>query len=372
MSSWWGPGIDRWDSITEKLTSWPNLPALGYLGFPSEDVSLAYGVDSCEGIFVLDLTVPNATFLTRTAVKGCGKIHQLIRGFAAVTLANGNHLLMILKGGQVEFLEVDPNNLPGSTPNPPGSTPNPKFSVEGVVNAANFEPVPRPDGPLARGAIISIFGTNLAKTAAGANVLPLPTNLGGTRVVATDNVGTEHECPLYYASPGQLNVLVPYEIPKGSWARLQVRVGDLSSGTFGLSVVDLAPALFRMPDGEPIVTHACDGALVTAANPLRAQPVDSCGPLFTLYATGLGPTVPSVKSGDPAPSDPLAWTVPETRVELSISGQTAEILYSGLTPDLASLYQVNAALPPGLSSGQHQGNLVVNDSTADTFSLHVE
>ena len=85
MSSWWGPGIDRWDSITEKLTSWPNLPALGYLGFPSEDVSLAYGVDSCEGIFVLDLTVPNATFLTRTAVKGCGKIHQLIRGSVVST-----------------------------------------------------------------------------------------------------------------------------------------------------------------------------------------------------------------------------------------------------------------------------------------------
>src|SRR5260370_39323107 len=53
---------------------------------------------------------------------------------------------------------------------------SPQISAGGIVNAASFQ------APLARGALASIFGSNLAGGIAGATKIPLPTILGVVQV----------------------------------------------------------------------------------------------------------------------------------------------------------------------------------------------
>src|SRR5262249_24628830 len=49
----------------------------------------------------------------------------------------------------------------------------------------------------------------------------------------------------------------------------------------------------------PVVFRPKDGSLVTSAKPAQA------GEILTLYASGLGPTVPRMDPGQPFPDDPL-------------------------------------------------------------------
>ncbi|MBI1766227.1 MAG: hypothetical protein HYR56_32890, partial [Acidobacteria bacterium] len=60
--------------------------------------------------------------------------------------------------------------------------------------------------------IVSIFGTGLADAMAAATVLPLPTTLGGASVKVRDSGGMERNAGLFFASPQQINLLVPAEI----------------------------------------------------------------------------------------------------------------------------------------------------------------
>ncbi len=65
-------------------------------------------------------------------------------------------------------------------------------------------------GPLAPGAVVSIFGANLARKTAVAAAPPLPLTLADTSV----SIGG-YPAPLYYVSPTQINAVVPAEVEPG-------------------------------------------------------------------------------------------------------------------------------------------------------------
>src|SRR5687767_1218789 len=71
--------------------------------------------------------------------------------------------------------------------------------VSGVLNGASFTQT------IAPGAIISIFGTALARGTASASSLPLPTSLEGTSVM----VGGQ-PIPLFFVSTTQINAQLPF------------------------------------------------------------------------------------------------------------------------------------------------------------------
>ncbi len=60
-----------------------------------------------------------------------------------------------------------------------------------------------------------------------------------------------------------------------------------------------APQIAMLPAG-PAISYSSDFSLVTASKPAAA------GEVLSLFATGLGPTVPGVDPGQPFPSSPLA------------------------------------------------------------------
>ena len=71
------------------------------------------------------------------------------------------------------------------------------------------------------------------------------------------------------------------------------------------------------------------------------------GGVLVLYATGLGATDPAVDAGIISPFRPLARTRLQPAVR--IAGRPAEVQFSGLAPGLVGVYQVNAAIPDGVS-----------------------
>ena len=74
------------------------------------------------------------------------------------------------------------------------------------------------------------------------------------------------------------------------------------------------------------------------------------GETVVIYCTGLGAVTPAVQEGLAAPTTPLSRTV--NTVGVTIGGQAAQVAFSGLTPGYAGLYQVNAVVPSGITTGE--------------------
>jgi len=87
--------------------------------------------------------------------------------------------------------------------------------------------------------------------------------------------------------------------------------------------------------------------LISGANFAPAKP----GDVLTLYATGFGLTTPAFEAGQLP--DTIAPTVQKVRVTVGgIELGDADVLYAGVTPGLAGVYQVNLRLPAETPDGE--------------------
>jgi uncharacterized protein (TIGR03437 family) len=101
----------------------------------------------------------------------------------------------------------------------------------------------------------------------------------------------EIAAPLLYVSPTQVNAQVPFELPDSGEVELVVRTVNGASVPFKVTLIAQDPGIFlvfRM------------GSKLSVSNPILP------GDNITIVATGLGSVQPSVASGQPGPSDPLA------------------------------------------------------------------
>jgi len=207
------------------------------------------------------------------------------------------------------------------------SAPTTPPSVSSVVSAANGSPA------IAPGSLISITGHNLSPVTQANAQMPLPTAIGSSCVIANGFI-----LPVLFVSPTQINAQLPFEVSGSASFTLYTPSGI--SGVFQASVSDAAPAVFSATAGPqvvvPTVIRLTNKELVTPANPIHP------GDKLVIYLTGLGQTNPPVATGTPGPSSPLAWTVATPTV--TIGGENATVLYSGLAPGFAGLYQINVAL----------------------------
>ena len=219
-----------------------------------------------------------------------------------------------------------------------GAEPNrqiPVYSAASIVNAATNEP-----GPLAPLALVSLYGKDLATVTRSITLDDvrngqLPTSLNGTGVsVSIDNIAV----PILFVSPSQVNFLIPGNIRTGR-RQLRLVVSGRAGPDVEVVIADASPGLFQIESNAVIATHT-DGSLITVSSPARP------GEVLILYAAGLGATSPAV----------TGLTVPSTAASISARAQfavllngvpipDADILYAGVTPGFAGLYQVNCRLP---------------------------
>jgi uncharacterized protein (TIGR03437 family) len=217
-----------------------------------------------------------------------------------------------------------------------------------------------PGAPLAPGTIVEIYGTALAGGLVNAALengrLPLDVNnvsilIGGLRA------------PLYSLSPGQINAQIPYELTAGDQHLLIVRSNRAYSVPAPIALAERQPGLAVLPDGTAI---AVDPAfqLITPSNPARR------GGFITLYLVGLGATQPSVPSGAVAPAEPLARVVDIPVVMLG--GRQATVLFAGLTPGFAGLYQLNIQAPADVQPGTLELFVIQRGAESNRATLPVE
>ncbi len=210
-----------------------------------------------------------------------------------------------------------------------------QVSLNAVVNAASFQP-----DKAAPGSYVTVLGSNLSESTAAAASPSLPVALGGASVVFEAG-GLSVPGRLSYASGGQLNVQVPWELDGRSSAQMRVLVDGFESESYTLPLASYAPAVFEANG----LAAALDSGyrLITNGNPARrGQPVQ-------LYVNGLGPVDNQPASGEPSPAEHLARTrVPAV---VTIGGKPAQVLFSGLAPNLVGLYQINAMVPADAPSG---------------------
>jgi uncharacterized protein (TIGR03437 family) len=234
-----------------------------------------------------------------------------------VTDASGNVYLLTVSG----LTAVSLTPAGGRTPS---------FSASGVVNTASRK------ASLSPGALISIFGNNLADSATSSGG-SLPRSLGGVCVTAN-----EVTLPLISTSPTEIDAQLPTEFGTGR-VTLTVRSTKLGVSSPGVLVAlnRTSPAVFAVDpgNGQPVaaIVHAADYALVTPDYPAERDET------IVLFTTGLGATNPTIASGEPAPADPLSKTT-ET-VEVTIGGQPYPVLWSGLTPNWVGVYQILLYVP---------------------------
>ena len=193
----------------------------------------------------------------------------------------------------------------------------------------------------APGAVLSLFGTDLSQQTAGTVGYPLPRTLGEV-VVLINGIAA----PLYYVSPGQINVQVPWENDTGEFY-LQVERTGVISNSLRLLVAAVYPSLFTYTYKNMELAAALNGltnAAITTDNPLAANGIVS------LYASGLG----SLEGGNPATGQPFPGAAGVgLPVSVKVGGASANVLYAGAAPGFAGVYQVNAQMPAGLGPGNY-------------------
>ena len=102
----------------------------------------------------------------------------------------------------------------------------------------------------------------------------------------------------------------------------------------------------------PEVVHSDDGSTVTAGKPAKNNEIRA------LYATGLGPTRPALEPGKVFTASPLQAA--NSPIEVTVDGQTAEVLYAGGYPGNAEGFQINFRVPSGVTPGM--ANLQVSSA----------
>ena len=222
----------------------------------------------------------------------------------------------------------------------------PEVFYKGVVNAAGFEKVPG----IAAGTLVSLFGTQLAPSVEGAVSIPLPRELVSTSVKVNGI-----DAPLIFVSSGQINFQVPFEVGEGSGLVQVVREGQ-AGNTVSATVLNRSPGIFRFGIGEyGVVVNASQGnfPLPPAVAPpgLNAAPARP-GDVLVIFATGLGPVTPEVRTGEAASADPLNRSVDTPFVNFSQSpfGLVGTPFFTGMTPGFVGLFQINVTLPDFLTT----------------------
>lgn len=212
----------------------------------------------------------------------------------------------------------------------------PSFTARGVVNTASRKQ------QLAPGSLVSILGTNLAATET-ASGNPLPQTLGGVCVTAN-----EVTLPLISTSPTEIDAQLPTEFGTGR-VTLTVRSTTLgvSSGSVQVALDNTGPGVFSVDAGGgsrvAAIIHGADFALVTPDYPADRDET------IILYTTGLGAVDPSVASGQQAGVDPFSATT-ET-IQVTIGGTPYPVLWSGLSPYMVGIYQINLYVPGDRAQG---------------------
>jgi uncharacterized protein (TIGR03437 family) len=212
------------------------------------------------------------------------------------------------------------------------------------VSGATFVPetVGAPD------MILSGFGANLTSATAAAATTPLPTTLAGISVRLTDSAGVMQNVPLFYASPTQINYLLPSNLAQGI-AKLEVVQPSGNVVAHGaISVNALWPGLF---------TTGQNGRGLVAADVVRVKPngeqiIESIQNPIDLSIAGDRVYLQLYGTG-------LRGRSALSAVKITLGGTPLTVEYAGAQPQFFGLDQINTLVPTSLAGRNRTLDLVL-------------
>lgn len=249
----------------------------------------------------------------------------------------------------------------------------------GVVNAASFAPATNPVAPQE---MVTVFGSNLSSGSAQASTFPLPTTLANSRVLVNGVAA-----PLLSVSPTQITLQVPSAANPDLTEYATFEVQNNSAVCPGGSQCPTSKVIYMYTNytAPGIFSFGENGFGPAAAqlqvngqyNAIGANYPAHPGDVAMLYVTGLGSVTPSLFDGNPssASGQPLNVADIYNRSDLSVyySGSaSSNIQFAGVVPGYAAgLYQINAQIPSGISSGDDYLDILTPDAEAEQVTLNI-
>lgn len=232
-------------------------------------------------------------------------------------------------------------------------------SATASVDAASYTRAVAP------GQIVAAFGTGFpagTNISASATSTPLATKLGGVSVRINNTLA-----PLFFVGVGrgfgegafQINYQLPYEIQPGL-ASLTVLNNDVPVIQGHLIVSPSAPGVFTISasgKGQAVALNQDSSLNGNPAENPQAKP-ETRGRSLVLFANGPGSKFVNPANGQaltpvtgapPASGSTLFATA--TTPYVTIGGVPANVLFSGLTPGLVGLWQLNITIPANAPTG---------------------
>ena len=219
-------------------------------------------------------------------------------------------------------------------------------ACHGVGNAASGQVAFAPGG------IISVYGTGLGNFAQAASITPLPEYMAGFEA-SVDFV----PAPLYYVSPTQVNLQVPYETVVGMPGGSVLEVGNpYTYLNCYITIASAAPGIFSYADTS------------TNSSPIGSGSA-KVGQEVAIYVTGVGHLTIDPDDG----STPLnnSNPPPTLPVSVTVGGVTVAkpFAYIGTPNWSVGVLQINFTIPSGVGTGQQP--VVVTVGTAASSPANI-
>jgi len=320
----------------------------------------------------------NATIVGAAAYKPLPGLYQV--NFTVPAGVQGNPELVLSIGG--------------ISSNPSSPVTIRVFGISAIVSNASFGSV----GIGSACSIASIFGNGFGTTN---QTVGFPsTTFQGISVTFNGEAA-----PFFHltATSGQIDVLIPCDLPTSGMVNVAVTNASTTGPDFPLTMAAATPGLYYIQDPSMktrfnVIAQfnntawlAMPASMATALNlpgncsADNVNPAKECGQpaapgdYLALYLTGLGLATPNgdpngqpLTTGDVAPADamPLYKTVDTPTV--TVGGLPAKVVFSGLTPGFAGLYQIDFQVPAGVTGDDVPVAVSISGSPADTRTVSIQ
>jgi uncharacterized protein (TIGR03437 family) len=301
---------------------------------PAGSVTFNYNPPTTDGFFV------NGTQVTVTVVPGNGYKFVKWSGDLSGTYNTG-YLTMTGPHAITAYTAAVPYIAPA-----------------GIMSAAGATP----DGTMAPGSVISIYGQSLAATLQVAATNPLPQTLANVTVTIGNYI-----LPLLFVSPAQINAQLPSELVDGNYTLLVQQTGQADvSGQ--LTVSRDAPGVFTQTNAQqlPLVLalHQ-DGTMVTFDSPAIH------GETISLYGTGFGPYINTIVDGFFVPATPTNSV--SDSVVLNVGALVEAPVFAGAAPGMVGMTLVQMKITDDIPSGTTVNlSVMVNSKPSTTVVLPLQ
>jgi uncharacterized protein (TIGR03437 family) len=210
---------------------------------------------------------------------------------------------------------------------------------------------------VAPGSLVSIFGTDLAASTSSGNTIPLSTTLSDVTSVTFNDI----PAGLYFVNSGQINAQLPFNVLASGQTSGMVSVvvtrGNVSSLPSSVSVASVSPGIFTTNaegTGQAFAYDNSTGDLAApvgpAIGPFTTVPISRTSRHALIIAcTGLGSVTPPIGNYVAASDGTFRNTVLTPTV--LIGGVPATFVYSVLSPQFVSEYQIGVVPAPSTPTG---------------------